>query len=1561
LAQVSSINDFRQKKAEQPPKSPIERLLADARLRLVETGTRNRLVHTPRGGKRTRSLPILSAEADGLFEALTRPGRTSRFQPADASAALEGPAEGSFAPRKPGGAAAFLRTNLAEEPLAKRLLTIFRDAKTAEEEQGINILFLAIGFLRWYEDDKLDVMREAPLVLLPVSLIRDPRRSIFDLAIRDEDVATNQAIQERLRTDFGIALPALPETDEWRPTEYFAVVRDAIAIKPRWSIDPNGVELGFYSFSKLLMIRDLEPAAWGDKPIIDHPLLRALLSEGFREEPLAIAHDARLDTLYAPADLVQVVDADSSQTIVIETVRAGRNLVVQGPPGTGKSQTITNMIASAVHDGKSVLFVAEKMAALDVVHARLRRAGLGPVCLELHSRGANKRAVLAEVESTLEHHAIEPDAQAEAGRLTELRATLNAVDARMHAPIGDTGLTPFQALSRLVAAAEAGVASHPALLADAAKWSAGGYGSVVEAAARLSEITATAGPCFNHPYHGVEARQLQPSEFTRLMAPIAALAEAAIALAQWAETIAGHLGIATEISLEACATLLAILRTIEALPVSAAEMAEALPKQNLLPIVAAAKSGLALNDLKNALAGTFIDAAWETPAAALRLSLTSGLSFFGRFGGTYRNASKTLGSMLKIPLPKKAHARIELADRLIEFAKHRADLAAEDRVMGAMLPLHWRGEKTDFPTLHTAALAVLDLSTQTPQPRIEYAIALAKQNLAKDHIDAVTRLVERLNHAADAVFPILKVDLPKAFQATGRDRVPLRSLAAKAYLWRDSAERFDEWRRLAAADARLRDLSGAVLADALANGAVPPDMTNAVLECTFAEAVWAKARAAAPELQDFYGPRHDAIAGEFRALEAKRRVTTAKIIQGRHAATMPRGNYGAMNIIRSEVSRKRGHMPIRKLFKAAGETLQRIKPVLLMSPISVAQFLPPGSVEFDLLVIDEASQVRPEDALGLVGRAKQIVVVGDNKQLPPTSFFDRIMADDEDNDETDDETSAALAGAAKATDLESILALCEARGLNSAMLRWHYRSRHPSLIEVSNAEFYKHLIMPPAPSAERLTEGLILRRVAGAYDRGGKRINAIEAETIANAVAIHARQSPQLSLGIVTFSTAQRDAIGDLLDIKRRTDDTLDAFLREGKAEDVFVKNLENVQGDERDVIMVSVGYGPRTAGARLDSMAFGPVSGEGGERRLNVLFTRARTRCEIFCSFAAGDVDPDRAKGEGARILKRFLQYAETGQLEERVSTSEDADSPFEETVAAAMEALGYKVDKQVGSAGFKIDLAVRHPDQPGRYMLAVECDGATYHRALWARERDRLRQEILENLGWRFHRIWSTDWFYRRGEVMQKLRAALEDAKAAIPSARQTQAAKAPEPAPVQAPAPRQPSRAATGPQILAYKQAVCSTPRGVEPHQVKVEVMAAITRHIVEVEGPIHVDEIARRVTSLFGKARTGSLISDASLRSLQFLRSPPARLIVDGAFWMTPEQHQNPPVRDRSAAPPTLQRADMLSPHEIRAAAKIAVQENGSLADDDMANAITRLLGFKRTGPELKAVILKALVK
>lgn len=560
-----------------------------------------------------------------------------------------------------------------------------------------------------------------------------------------------------------------------------------------------------------------------------------------------------------------------------------------------------------------------------------------------------------------------------------------------------------------------------------------------------------------------------------------------------------------------------------------------------------------------------------------------------------------------------------------------------------------------------------------------------------------------------------------------------------------------------------------------------------------------------------------------------------------------------------------------------------------------------------------------------------------------------MIADEVDPSDEEEVKAGRAAGVAPVSDLESILSLCEARGLKSRMLRWHYRSRHPSLIAVSNAEFYKHLVMPPAPTAERKAKGLILRRVAGAYDRGGLRTNAIEAEAIADAVAEHARVFAHMSLGIVTFSTVQRDLIGDCLETKRRGDPILDAFLREGGSEDVFVKNLENVQGDERDVILISVGYGPREAGKPLDSMAFGPISTEGGERRLNVLFTRARVRCEIFVSFGSGEINLERATGEGPRVLKRFLHFAETGILEENRPSGADFDLGFEADVAAAIESFGYKVEPQVGSAGFKIDLAVCDPAEPGHFILAIECDGATYHSALWARERDRLRQEVLEGLGWRVYRIWSTDWFYRRAEQLDKLRSVLDAARSnAAKDALSTKLRASSSPLAAQRfeIASRRPA---------AYTLARCEAPRDVNLHQLATAELATIAQSVIEQEGPIHQDEIARRVASLFGK-RIGSRIAEAIARGLSMLPAQAPELCCEAEFWFTKEQKAAPPVRDRSGAPASLQKLEMIAPIEIKAAIDIVLQQNNDLEDAELAAAVAPLFGFERAKPDLRKLVL-----
>jgi hypothetical protein len=549
--------------------------------------------------------------------------------------------------------------------------------------------------------------------------------------------------------------------------------------------------------------------------------------------------------------------------------------------------------------------------------------------------------------------------------------------------------------------------------------------------------------------------------------------------------------------------------------------------------------------------------------------------------------------------------------------------------------------------------------------------------------------------------------------------------------------------------------------------------------------------------------------------------------------------------------------------------------------------------------------------------------------------------------------------------MESILSLCEARGLRQRMLEWHYRSRDPSLIRVSNAEFYGDgLVLPPSPLQLDPDYGLKFRQVPGVYARGGSGLgrqgtNRIEAEAVVKAMADHARAWPDLSIGAVAFSKAQADMLTEVLELHRRRDPVLDAFLREGKSEDVFVKNIENVQGDERDVIMISVGYGPQEPGGRLPSMSFGPVNGEGGERRLNVLFSRARVRCEVFASFDPGDIDPSRVSRDGPRVLKRFLDYAKTGIMDARAPTGLEADSPFEEDVAAVITSLGFLADTQVGSAGFRIDIGVRHPDRPGQYLVAVECDGATYHSALWARERDRLRQDILENLGWRFHRIWSNDWFHHRKREIERLKAALDRARdqlemgIRVRGANHASARTVPE---AQAePLPEAIDIGHLDLKMPAYVRADLTVRSSVEPHEASVAQLADLVTKIVAIEGPIHIDEVARRITTAFGKTKAGSRIVEATGKAVRQALRQDATLIQDGHFLITHAQAAAPPVRDRSAETGSLLKAAYIPPCEIAAAAALVRQESGDVLGDDLIRAIARLLGFQRVGSELSALI------
>lgn len=528
----------------------------------------------------------------------------------------------------------------------------------------------------------------------------------------------------------------------------------------------------------------------------------------------------------------------------------------------------------------------------------------------------------------------------------------------------------------------------------------------------------------------------------------------------------------------------------------------------------------------------------------------------------------------------------------------------------------------------------------------------------------------------------------------------------------------------------------------------------ALFERSFRRALFFAAIEHESALRDFFGREHDERIERFRDVDDKLAGLSRRIIRARLAAGIPRDQAqqdapkSEVGLLRREIAKKGRHIPVRQLLGRIPNLLPRLKPCVLMSPLSVAQYLEPSHETFDLVVFDEASQIPVWDAIGAIARGKQLIVVGDPKQLPPTNFFN--SSGDDDDDLAPEEFK----------DLESILDELMTHGLRHKRLQWHYRSRHEGLIAFSNRQYYENDLLT-FPSPETALGGVKFRHLPDArYDKGKSRTNRLEAEALVQYLVARLRDPDAVrrSYGVVTFSLAQQQLVENLVDEERRKHPEIEVHFGDEppvEGEPVFVKNLESVQGDERDVILFSICYGPDETG-RV-SMNFGPLNRDGGERRLNVAVTRAKHEIVVFSGLRPEQIDLTRTRARGVRDLKHFLDYAERGPkalvAAAAASANGEPDSEFEQMVAERLRKEGFDVDHQVGCSGYRIDLGVLDPSKQGRYLLGIECDGATYHRAATARDRDKLRQSILEGLGWTFYRIWSTDWWHDSEKEMQKL----------------------------------------------------------------------------------------------------------------------------------------------------------------------------------------------------------------
>lgn len=1545
--------------------------LESARHQLIERNLRNKLVNCALTSKRSKQIRVVDELADEIFKILWAQKKEMTFaagrgveseeDAADPDYALWAPPEPSSGKPEEGVAArhrdTVLQTNLSAEGLQKRLTSLYYESIESVEEQGINVLYLALGFLKWFEEPRSEVERFAPLLLIPVELDRKGARDRFHLKARDEDLYTNVSLKVWLKEQHSIDLPDLPDSEDWLPSEYFASVRQAIANAPRWDVLESEVLLGFFSFNKFLLWRDLDPANWPSlERLLGHKILRTLLAPheevGQPDSPV-IPDDGRVDDHFKAADQFAILDTDSSQTIAIQTALDGRNLVVQGPPGTGKSQTIANIIAAAIHRGKSVLFVAEKLAALQVVYDRLKSVNLAPLCFELHSRRASKQQVLGQLREALN---AEPPAAVPASlcqKLDKVTSALWAHSDRLHRSHEPAGFTPFDIIGHICRLRDRGVAVPDFKVKGVEGFSRLQLQELLEELQLGAQRLEISGVPARHPWRGSDRNTLNPLDVQRLAEHTQKLSASMDALLVMVRRLWPLVRARDTDELQHL-QFADLPKISQALLLAAGKPEESLellchPRWNtdLEPLERLTDCARQLAEIERDLQPIFTDAAWQCDWTAERAELAgSGQSLLRFFRGAYREALRALRGACREKPPRAYDERIAALDQLITGQKLRIQLDAFRERFGADLAAVWPSLPSAWERPSKLAGWLRAANQVGPRLSVRNAQLLSWSEAPGKWAERLTSITSTVAGHLNEVAGFVQLQSPTLTGDAASINVTLAEILERERAWKASTERFNEWPPAREYLARLLEMTDSGFHQRVYAGQVSPPEILGRVHLALCEQIWNRMCQSDAELAALDGRILDDLVRNFRELDEQRIKAAAREVARQHFDKKPTGTVGEMAIVRQEINKVRKLKPVRKLLDDAGNAIQILKPVFLMSPLSVAQYLAPGRLKFDLLLIDEASQVRPEDALGAVARAEQIVVVGDAKQLPPTNFFNRLVLDEDDEAESD----PASYGTPTIAAMESILSLCDATLTNRTMLRWHYRSHHPALIAVSNHSFYENkLLLPPSVAIGNIADGLGVvfhKTPSGGYDRGRSATNTVEADRVAEAACTFARTHPDKSLGVGTFSVAQRDVIRDRIDARRRDDPALESFFAPNRPYPFFVKNLESIQGDERDVIFISVGYG-RDAEGRL-AQTFGPINNEGGERRLNVLISRAKERCEVFSSLTADDIDISTRR-PGVVALKQFLQFAEKGYLDVPRTGEKTFDSDFEESVANFVKSRGYEVHPQVGMAGFYIDLGVLSPQNRARYCLGIECDGATYHSSRSARDRDRIRQLILESRGWRIHRIWSTDWFNRRTGEEHRLLDALSRAESPVKPRPPERPSPPPRAEPIVSVEPERPT--------VPYEEADFKVRSELEPHEAPTQVQDAV-RRIVDIEGPIHEEEVARRLATVWGLERAGSRIQEAARRALKLLERQMA-VRSEGAFWFS-TRSLAVRARDRSEAQSsTLRKAEYLPPAEVSVAATDVVRDNVRVHVNELVVEIARRLGFRRTGEDLQEVILKVI--
>jgi len=1250
-----------------------------------------------------------------------------------------------------------------------RLLEIFNQTQVSNEESGVSTLFLALGMLERFHAKTTTKPVLSPLIFIPLEIIRKGL-SDYQIFRGDDEARVNITLINKLKEDYGLEFPLI---DDSLPTDESGIdipqiinhFNEVISKHDNsWKID-NSAYIGHFSYSKYLMWKDLDDLDL-ETLIKNHQLFAKLVDPEHKQYSAerTFPNEESLDEQYHPTQVLCPLSADSSQLAAVIAAKQGKSFVLHGPPGTGKSQTITNIIAQCLADNRTVLFVSEKRVALEVVYNRLKECGLSPFCLELHSNKSSKREVLDQLNESLSFTYLNENSpqywREKCDELDKIRRELNSYVEAVHLK-RRTGESYYHGISIL--SKNRGIEHIPLIWPTYSNFAKDDLDIRREYVDSLINTLKYIGnPVFNpwNPSRNSECTPQYKNTINQMLHDLKESSERYTRLTKSGYKLifqgcndTQNVNLRTFIEIVTIINRANLKITKELLTYSDFESDEEEFK-NLIHL------GIERDSLKEQIFSKYFQDVLDVEIDELTSLLTN---------GGFLNL-KRIKSRLKPFVRNELGSNDEIAsdiheiERLLEVSTIIENVEED---ASSLFAGYWNNGQPDWNQLEKVIAVAKQLrkiilsllSSDTESSKIFGNLANILKNLCGDsEVSNKNRKgfanIEKIHKSTQKMLENLSSFLKMSHIGISEDDEffnYLKSLESKIDLWIENVPLLNTWCQYQ----KIREDCIEIGLEGLISAIESKNIQSNEIQDLFDRSYYLwwieNIRSEDPIIKKYYKPDHEAIIRRLKLIDNEYQALIKEQIVIKLYAQLFDWDFTKDNekeILNKQIKRKRNNISVRLLFKNISTILPKLKPCMLMSPISVAQYLS-SEDKFDVVIFDEASQIPIWDAIGSIVRGNQVIIVGDPKQMPPSNYYQRI----------------AIGGDGAYNlfeNLENVLDDCIASGIPEIYLKWHYRSRHESLIAFSNYWFYKNALRTfPSPHTD---SAVTLRRISGTYDGGtrGSHTNKIEADLVVEEI-IRRLNSPQLSqetIGVVTFNQPQRDLIDELLENAKHENPHLLSLLNKETGDSLFIKNLESVQGDERDVIFFSIGYGPDIQGNV--SLQFGPLNNEGGERRLNVAITRAKKEIVVFSSLYPEHMNLAGVQGKGVKLLKSFLEYAEHGIIG-GADTGKigDYESPFEEEVGTIIQKMGYEIHPQVGCAGYRVDMGIVDPDYPGRYLLGVECDGARYHSFKTARDRDRLREEVLAGLGWKLHRIWSTDWWENQKEEIARLEMAIDDAK--------------------------------------------------------------------------------------------------------------------------------------------------------------------------------------------------------